>query len=104
MLMSFALAYCTCVLLCIAMNRHGAQIFPARKLPPKLPKIIASGGWLLLLITAALCIKQQGVGTGLAVLAGIFTAAIFVLALLLNYAARWIPAVGAVMLATGIIF
>lgn len=104
MLMNFALAYCTCVLLCVAMNRHGAQIFPAHKLPPKLPKILASCGWLLLLLTAALCMKQQGIGTGLAALAGIFTAATFVLALLLNYAARWIPAVGAVMLATGLIF
>ena len=104
MLMNFALAYCTCVLLCVAMNSHGAQIFPARKLPPGLLKILASGGWLLLLLTAILCMKQQGVGTGLAALAGIFTAAIFVLALLLNYAARWIPSVGLVILATGFIF
>lgn len=104
MLMNFALAYCTCVLLCVAMNRHGTQIFPMHKLPPKLPDILASCGWLLLLTTAILCMKQQGIGTGLAVLAGVFTAAIFVLALLLNYAARCIPAAGAVILATGLIF
>lgn len=102
MLMNFALAYCTCVLFSIAMNRHGAQIFPERKLPPTGTKILASSGWLLLVITAALCMKQQGVGTGLAVLVGIFSAAIFVLALLLNYAARWVPATTVLFIAAGL--
>ncbi len=104
MLINFALAYCTCVLLSTAINRHGAQIFPERKLPPKLTKALANSGWLLLLITAVLCMKQQGIGTGLAVLAGIFSAAIFVLALLFNYAARWIPAVGVLFIAAGLAF
>ena len=102
-MLNFALAYCTCVLLCIAMNRHGAQIFPNTKLPAKSARLFSISGWLLLVITATMCIKEQGAGTGLAALAGIFSAAIFVLALLLNYAARWIPAVGGAILAAGVI-
>ncbi len=103
-MLNFALAFCTCALLCIAMNRHGAQVFPKTKLPAKLPRILSTFGWILLLATTILCIKQQGAGTGLAVLAGLFTAAIFVVALLLNYAARWIPTIGVLLLAIGIIF
>jgi hypothetical protein len=103
MLINFALAYLACVFLCIAMKRHSEQIFPRKKMSPTALRLLTTAGWLLMLVVVILCTTQLGISTGLVLFAGLLSAVVFMLALLLNYAARWIPAVGLVLVAVGLI-
>lgn len=97
MLTAFSLAYCACFILCSCMNRHSQQLWPHLKIKPALTKSLRVLGWLLVLTTAVYCITTNGVGTGLAIFCAVFSLAIVALALLLDYAARWIPATAIVI-------
>jgi hypothetical protein len=104
MLIAFALAFCSCFLLCSSMNRHTQQIWPTYKISPARIMLLRVIGWLLVLTTTIYCTRMVGISTGLVVLCGIFSLAIALLALLLNYAARWIPAIGIFFIAAGFIY
>ncbi|HTF94562.1 MAG TPA: DUF3325 domain-containing protein [Cellvibrio sp.] len=97
MLTAFSLAYCACLLLCSCMNRHSQQLWPNLKINPVLNKSLRVLGWLLVLTTAVYCITTNGVGTGLVILCAVFSLAIVSLAILLDYAARWVPATAIVI-------
>lgn len=103
MLINLALAYFACAFLCVAMKRHSEQIFPRKKFSSTALRLLAITGWLLMLVVVILCTTQLGISTGLVLFAGLLSAAVFTLALLLNYAARWIPAVGLVLVMVGLI-
>lgn len=88
MLLAFALAYITCIALCLAMNRHFQQLLPNQKISPKAAMLLRNSGWILLLLTIIYCTKLVGVAVGLVLVLGLFSAAACLLALLLNYAPR----------------
>lgn len=88
MLLAFSLAYATCIVLCLAMNRHFQQLLPKQKLSPRAAMWLRNGGWLFLLLTIIYCTKLVGVAVGLVLVLGLFSAAACLLALLLNYAPR----------------
>lgn len=104
MLIAFALAFCSCLLLCCSMNRHAQQIWPHYKFTSIQISLLRIAGWLLVIITCVYCTNILGVSTGLVALCGIFSVAIALLALLLNYAARWIPVLGIVFIAVGFVY
>lgn len=88
MLMAFALAYTTCLLLSLAMNRHFQQVWPAKTLTTHNRFLLRNGGWLLLIITIIYCAKLTGITVGLVLTTGLFSAAACALALLLHYAPK----------------
>lgn len=88
MLIAFALAYTTCMALSLAMTRHFQQVWPRQKLSPRLATFLRNGGWILLVLTLVYCAKLEGIAVGLVLLLGLFSAAAFLLSLLLHYAPR----------------
>jgi flagellar biosynthesis protein FliQ len=88
MLFAFALAYTTCILLSLAMNRHFQQVWPKQTLSPRITTLLRNGGWLLLILTLVYCAKLEGIAVGLVLALGLFSAAACILSLLLHYAPR----------------
>lgn len=90
MLIAFALAYITCISLSLAMNRHFQQVWPAQTLSSRIATVLRNGGWLLLILTLVYCAKLTGIAVGLVLALGLFSAAACVLALLLQYAPKFV--------------
>lgn len=90
MLIAFALAYITCITLSLAMDRHFQQVWPTQTLSSRIATVLRNGGWLLLVLTLIYCAKLTGIAVGLVLALGLFSAAACVLALLLQYAPRFV--------------
>ena len=88
MLFAFALAYATCITLSLAMNRHFQQVWPRKKLSPRMTILLRNSGWILLTLTIIYCAKLEGIAVGLVLVLGLFSAAASLLSLLLYYAPR----------------
>ena len=91
--LSFALAYAGFTGLCLAMERHHEQVFGVRRIPRLRRLGLTAGGWLLLAGSLLPLLPAQGAGPGITLWLGLLTAAALVLALLLSYAPRRVPAV-----------
>jgi hypothetical protein len=88
MLIAFALAYASCMALSLAMTRHFQQVWPKQKLSPRSVTLLRNCGWLLLILTLVYSAKLEGIAVGLVLVLGLFSAAAFLLSLLLHYAPR----------------
>ena len=61
--------------LAVAMDKHHAQVFPGR-VPTHGQRVACrTGGALLLLASAAACMRDHGIGVGLVLWCGVLTAA-----------------------------
>lgn len=88
MLLAFALACAACIAFSFAMDRHLRQVWPQRRNSRQSNIYFRAGGTLLLSASAVTCCLLQGVGTGLASLFGLLTAALVLVAVLLAYYPR----------------
>jgi hypothetical protein len=91
MLAAYALAYCSFLILSMAMSKHFQQIFPKKKMTQPYVNTVRIVGWALLIATLFYCSHLYGWATGLVAALGLMSAAAFVLALILNYAPRFAP-------------
>lgn len=93
MLAAYTLTYCSLILFSISMNKHFQQIMPLQKnLPLTYAKWIRGGGWVSLALSLLFLGNQFGWANGMVILTGLATLCIFLLALLLNFNPRLIPA------------
>lgn len=88
MLLAFGLTYLSCLALSISMKRHFQQLFPSHSLSSQKIFILRGLGWLLLISSGIACTQSYGIATGLVLLCGLFSAAAFLIALLLHYSPR----------------
>lgn len=95
MLAAYALAYCSFLVLSMAMSKHFHQVFPGKKMPQPYVNLVRAVGWLLLVATLFFCSHLYGWATGLVAALGLMSVAAFVLALTLNYAPRLAPGAAA---------
>lgn len=96
MLAAYALAYCSFLILSLAMSKHFQQVFPKKKIAQSQLNIVRAAGWGLLIATLLYCSHLYGWATGLVAALGLMSAAAFVLALILNYAPRLAPGLAAI--------
>lgn len=93
-----ALAFAGFTALCLAMDRHGEQVFGTRRTPAGRRRALQVLGSLLLAGSLALVVGRNGWGLGLVVWTGLLTAAAIPLAMLLCYRPRAVPAAAAAVL------
>lgn len=98
MLAAYALAYCSFLILSMAMSKHFQQIFPQKKMPQPYITLVRAIGWALLAITLFYCSHLYGWATGIVAALGLMSAAAFVLALILNYAPRFAPGMAGIVI------
>lgn len=97
MFFAFTLSYLSCLSLCMSMQRHFQQVWPQKKLSPQQAKTLSALGWLFLISATVLLAKIEGIAVGLVFSCGVFSAAAFILIMLLNFAARVVLASAVVL-------
>nr|WP_315182943.1 DUF3325 domain-containing protein [uncultured Albidiferax sp.] len=90
------LAYAGFAGLCLAMDRHHAQVW-GRDASPRARRCLRGAGWLLLALAVWPCVAAWGPSVGVVVWLGFLSAGALVLVGLLPYAPR--AAVGLALLA-----
>ena len=95
-LSAFGLAYGAFTALSLAMDRHQRDVF-GRRLPPGRTRALRILGWAALPASLAPCIQAQGWGIGTVLWCGLLSLAAGLLVLLIPYAPRAVPAVGALL-------
>jgi len=94
MLLALGLTYLSCLAFAISLKRHFHQLFSSHRLFRKHTFIFKSLGWILLALSINASVQLYGFATGLVVLCGLFSAAAFLIALLLPYSPRTIIGIG----------
>lgn len=100
-LISFALALFACGAFALAMDKHHVQVFAGRESGTGPRVAWRAVGWLSMGCAGAVCVHGVGIGAGLVLCCGVFTAAGLVMAWLLPYRAHWMPWVMATALVVG---
>ncbi len=90
---ALALAYSGMAGLCLAMQRHHAQVW-GRDVTSARRLVLRGGGAVLLVLALLPCIRAWGVGIGIVAWLGFLSAGALLLTGLLPYAARLAPALG----------
>ncbi|MEO7470065.1 MAG: DUF3325 domain-containing protein [Sphingobium limneticum] len=91
---SLALCFLAFVALALAMDRHHGQVLNSRP-SPRFRRFLRSGGWALIMLSAAPCIAASGWSIGLTWWLGILTAAAMPVLLLLTYRPKTLPTLAA---------
>ena len=85
--LAFALSYAGMAGLCLAMDRHHAQVWK-RDVSVSMRWGLRTGGWLLLALAIVPCVAAWGATVGVVVWLGFLSAGALLLAGLLPYAPR----------------
>lgn len=95
--LGFALSYAGFTGLCLAMERHHAQVSGRHRIPAQRRRLLRTGGAALLLASPLPCVAAAGWGAGTVLWCGLLTAAALLLALLLPYAPRLAVALASIL-------
>jgi Protein of unknown function (DUF3325) len=93
-LIAFALTLAAMTILCVAMDKHSAQVW-GRKPSTTQRVSLRVLGWMLLAAACAFCVQAFGVGIGLVMWFGLLNVAGLLLAFLLPYRPRLLPWIAA---------
>jgi hypothetical protein len=112
MLLALGLTYLSCLAFSLSIKRHFQQLFPSKKISSRqlFSKELSAQkifilrilGWLLLILSSIVCAQLYGIATGLVLLCGLFSAAAFVIALLLHYSPQMTIALALIQLLLGV--
>lgn len=91
-----AAAFLGFIALSLAMSRHFRNVFAAAEPAFRQRLALRLAGWLLLAVTAVLCIAVWGLSVGIVALFGVLTMSAFAVALMLTYAPTMLVRTGAV--------
>ncbi|CAN5325981.1 hypothetical protein BH10PSE18_BH10PSE18_20920 [soil metagenome] len=86
-LLAFGLAYAGMAALCLAMDRHHAQVW-RRDASPAFRRALQAAGWTLIALAAVPCVRSWGGSVGTVLWLGWLSAAALALVLLLSYRPR----------------
>ena len=89
--------------LALAMDRHYEQVRGTRKVPQRWRKFSRSGGWVLLALALALCVKTWGAGIGVVTWCANLTAGAMAVIWLLPYSPRAVTRLVAVAAGLGVL-
>ena len=95
-LSSFGLTYGAFTALSLAMDRHQRDVF-GRRLPPGPTRALRILGWAALPASLTPCILAQGWAIGPVLWCGLLSLAAGLLVLLISYAPRAVPPLGALL-------
>ena len=95
-LMAMGLSYSGMAGLCLAMDRHHAQVW-GRDVRQATRRVFQCLGWLLLALAILPCVQAWGVGVGTVAWFGFLSVGALVLAGLLPYAPRFAAGLAPVM-------
>lgn len=93
-LLAFGLAYAGMAGLCLAMDRHHAQVWQ-RDAPPVLRRMLQTAGWALVALAVVPCLQAWGGSVGTVLWLGWLSAGALALVLLLSYRPRLAAALAA---------
>lgn len=93
---AFGLTYGAFTALSLAMDRHQRDVF-GRKLPAGRTRALRLLGWAALPVSLAPCILAQGWAIGPVLWCGLLSLAAGLLVLLIPYAPRTVPVLGALL-------
>lgn len=101
-LAALSLCYAGMAALCLAMDRHHAQVW--RRAPRKPARRgLRIAGWLLLAVAVVPCVRGWGATVGVVAWFGFLSAAALLLVFLLPYRPRAAAALGGAALAAGLV-
>lgn len=89
--------------LSLAMDRHHEQLRGSRKVPPRLRRVARGGGWALLALALALCVRVWGAGIGVVTWCAALTAGAMFVIWLLPYAPKTVLRGAALAAGIGVI-
>jgi hypothetical protein len=101
-LSSFGLTYGAFTALSLAMDRHQRDVF-GRKLAPHQSRALRLIGWAVLPASVVPCIMTQGWAIGPVLWCGLLSIAAGLLVLLIPYAPRAVPVLGALLSAVAVL-